>query len=596
MNLELKKYEEITSSVTKWVKNNALEIKKYLIPFGVVVICWAIVTFLANTQSCHVIFITDDLDSLRTLIASAFQGLAAFFAIIVSVSLLVTQLAYGTFSPRLMPNFLENKVLVTTGLLFIGALSLNLFILAYLSPETVEVLQTIILVTLATSVLAIIAVVPASFALFKLAHPMTVGWNLIRRFDSRYFDAVPFKSDKAIDSSLPLLQSLTIKAIKEADTDFAKRLIGSFDDTLSKHFSVANAKKFSDYFGSYIRKVAITASELDEEQLLIQLMYMNEELEEKAMASDQYLLDSRSSHNGSTFVGNIAFIIELSIKNRHHHVVGMALGALHRLRNKVILRLSPDNEMSSFILGEHFRSKKDGKPNITDQHRKNEYIFEYIQRTYFSINIGFATTALEHNPRSVERFIREISSHRYSFSDLANKDQHREAIKRIAYNDLYNLVRITRSALKANVNLADCIATDLQEADDYLLEIDTNLVEGYIDILGHLIIESIQYDMYDADPDSIIYSTGVVLRSFSKPNAPDEITVRLLNHLDKALEVLAKKQDKYPSPLYEKMRNKLCDEISTAKNWHKESVEIGMKVDTILKKFNPDQDQQANVM
>lgn len=552
--------------------------------FGIVLGCWALVAYLSNLGTCDFILITDDIDSLRTLVASAFQGLAAFFAIIVSVSLLVTQLAYGTFSPRLMPNFLKNKTLVITSFLFIGALSLNLFLLAYLSQETIHALQPIILLDLVVSLVAIVAVIPASFQLFNLAHPMTVGWDLIQRFNSRYFSEVPFKSKDATDSSLPLLQSLTIKSIKEADTDFALRLIGSFENAVSKHITETNAKDFANYFGGYIRKVATTASELNEEQLLIQLMYMNEELEEKAMVSDNYLLSSWSSFRGSTFVGNIAFIIELGIKNRHPNVVGMALGAQHRLRNKAVLKLAPDSEISTFILGEYFRNKNEGKPDITDQHRNNEHIYEYIQKTYFDVNSRFASTALETSPRSTERFVREIYSHYYAFADLPNRTQHNEAIERIIYGDLYRLTRITRTALKEGVNLADEVATGLQEMGHYLIEIDPKLVEGHIDILGHLLIESIQHDMYDADPDSIIYSTGVVLRTFSRP-APDNLTIKLLGHLDKALSILTRKHKEYPSPLYEKMKKELYDEIETAKKWHEASVEIKTKIDLILGKY-----------
>lgn len=584
------KLNKIKVSILDWLKDNLSAIKRYSTLGGLVLILWILVFYFANSKSCTFSFITKDIDSLRTLISSIFQGLSAFFAIIVSVSLLVTQLAYGAFSPRLMPNFLRNKTLVTVTLLFVGALSLNLFLLAYLTPQTVSVLLPVIFIDLVVSLIAIIAVIPASFELFNLAHPIRIGWSLIERFDARYFEAVSFKSKDLIDDSLPLLQSVTVKSIKEADTDFALRIIVSFDDTLSKHMNEANAKSFADYFSSYIRKVSISASEQNEERLLIELMFMNEELESKAMESSGYLSNSWASYNGSTFVGNIIYIIELAIKNRQPKVVGMCFGALHRLRKKAVSLLPPDNEISTFILGDHFRNKKEGEPNITGEHRRNEHIFEYIQRTYFDINATLASIALEHSPRSMGSFIREMYSDHYPFADLeeVEYDKHKKAIKRIAYSGLYNLTRITRTALKEGVNLADEVASGLHSPNHHLLKVDPKLVEGHIDVLGHLLIESIQYDMYDADPESTIYSTGVVLRSFSRPNAPDKITIKLLNHLEKALEILTRKQGEYPSPLFDKIKKNLCEEIATAKNWHKSSDAIKNKVDAILAKYPDD--------
>jgi hypothetical protein len=579
--------KNIKEKIKKYLKINLPPKKRILILISVATVVWGLFFYFAYFEKCRFYFLTKDIDSLRVLISSIFQGLSTFFAIVISISLLVTQLTYGTFSPRLMPDFLKNRILVITSSLFIGALILNILLLSLLSPQTIDSLIPIILIDLIISMMAIIFIIPASLELFNLVNPMYIGHDLMRRFNESYFKSISAKRRDSLDNTLPLLQTITVKFIKEADTDMALRLIGSFEEKISKNINEGNYKIFADYFGSYIKKVSLLASEQNEEQILRQLMFMNEELEKKAMGSNQYLLDSWRCFKGFTFFGNIIFLIELAIKNKQPEVISMCLGSLYRLRKEAVSILPIDTEISDFIRRKHYINKDSEKePKITDTQRNNGYIFEHIQKTYFDIDSELASIALEYYPQSSKRFIRNIYDHHYPFTDSEEKyTNHKMALERIIYSDLYNTTRITRTALKKGINLADEIASVLHFPSDHLLRLDYKILEGHINILGHLFIESIKYDMYDSDPESTIYSIGVVLRSFSGPEAPDDITIKLLEYLDKALNILVKKQAEYPSPLFDRIKENLLEEIETAKKWHKSSEKIKEKVGNILSRY-----------
>lgn len=85
----------------------------------------------------------------------------------------------------------------------------------------------------------------------------------------------------------------------------------------------------------------------------------------------------------------------------------------------------------------------------------------------------------------------------------------------------------------------------------------------------------------------------VVVKSFSKPLTPPSIVLKLLDHLEKALEVLTKKQGEYPSPLFEKMKKDLCEEIKTTKKWHDSSEDVKAEVDKILEKYCADTENDS---
>src|SRR3989344_4136673 len=170
---------------------NASRSFRITIWLSVLVLALWCISFLSLNLNGEVLrWFVSDVESLRALLASIFQGLAAFFAIVISVSLLVAQLAYGSFSPRLMPNFLKNRAFLTVVFLFIGTLSLNAILLSILTEQTVSNLIPLILFNLVLSLVALVSVIPASFILLHSAHPMKIGWDLVEQFNGEYFKKI----------------------------------------------------------------------------------------------------------------------------------------------------------------------------------------------------------------------------------------------------------------------------------------------------------------------------------------------------------------------------------------------------------------------
>lgn len=549
-----------------------------------VVVIWCLAIILLNRNVNLFQWLILDVESLRALFGSLFQGLASFFAIVISVSLLVTQLAYGSFSPRLMPNFLRDRTFLMVVFLFIGALGLNLVILLLLTEGTVSNLILLIVLDLIVSLAALISVIPASFELLNSAHPMKIGWKLTERFNKDYFIEIPFAGNTLTDESLPMLQTLIVKAIRDADSDYARCLLGSFKAKVEAHLNDENAVLYAGYFDSFFKKIAFVASEENEEGVLQQLVFANEALEKKVSKSKPYLSSSDMRSEGS-FARNILYIIELSIKHRHTQVIGRAHGAMYRLREAVLASMPPDDEISTFRTFNHFRNNKvGGRVDNKDIHYSNARIFEYINGVYFQSNSVLATEAMRlNNPEATRGFIRDIFHSRHALEKL-DKSKHKEVIKRIAYADFFNLSELSHLSLKNSVSISDEVAVGIQEAIHFFLEIEVNLVESYIDLLGQLMIETTEREIPNADPTSMFYWAGVAFRMVLHP-APIHLPIKILEYFEKVLVILKNRQLKSSSPILEKMKKTICEEIVSVQNYQDTDNRIVQKTEDILAQY-----------
>src|SRR3989338_1186085 len=137
--------EEKKSPLQKNIFNSSRSFRISVHLSLLVIALWCLSLYFLNRGVIDFQWFVSNVDSLRATFGSIFQGLAAFFAIVISVSLLVAQLAYGSFSPRLMPNFLKNRAFLTVVFLFVGALSLNVIILSNLTDQTLPSLTPIVI-------------------------------------------------------------------------------------------------------------------------------------------------------------------------------------------------------------------------------------------------------------------------------------------------------------------------------------------------------------------------------------------------------------------------------------------------------------------
>lgn len=551
-----------------------------------VITLWVASLYFLNRGTTDFQWFIYNVDALRATFGSIFQGLAAFFAIVISVSLLVAQLAYGSFSPRLMPNFLKNRAFLAVVFLFVGTLSFNAILLSIITEQTVLNLVPLILFNLVLSLTAIVSVIPASFILLHSAHPMKIGRDLIEQFNDKYFNQISLDGRRGVpdDDDLPLLQSLIVKSLREADTDYAQRLLGSFCERVEDHISDDNAVVFAGYFDSFFKKVAFIASQENEEGTLQQLVFANEALEKKVGSSKKYLSDSDTRYEAS-FARNILYIIELSIKNRHNRTLGLAQGAMWRLQEALTPSIPPDNEIATFRTVFHFRNKEGvEKSQNTGEHYRNERIYEYIVGVFFESNVALATETLRlHNAEAIHHFVRDIFRSRYTLEKL-NQSTHKEVIKHIAYSEFFNLSRLSRLIAKSNVSIADDIAIGVHEARDFYLKVDPKLAESYIDLLGQLLIETTEREVPSSDPTATFYWAGVALRMFLN-SAPPELPIKLLGYFEKVLDIIKKKQNVSSSPILNKMKETICEEIASVRKYEDVDKTVLEKANTILARF-----------
>lgn len=543
---------------------------------------WLISIFLLNFQGAKFLWFVSDIDSLRGLLGSIFQGLASFFAIVISVSLLVAQLAYGSFSPRLMPNFLKNRSFLGVVFLFIGALSSNLITLSLLSENTLHALTPLIIIDLILSLIALISVVPVSFILLSSAHPMNIGWDLIQKFDERYFKNIPaFNTNTSLsDDNLPLLQSLIVKSIRDADTDYARRLLGSFSKKIENHLGNDNAISYSSYLGGFFKKISFVASEEKEEDILQQIVSINEALEKKASTSPKYLSDFDTKYEGS-FARNILYVMSLSIEKNHDQVLGKSLGAMNRLRENIIQYIPPDDEIANFITIKHFRDKRSGEIKNDSLHYTNERIFEYAKQVYFESSVSLASEALQSkNPELVHSFVRDAFTTRYDLEKL-DYSKHKEAVENIAFSSFFSLSRLSQLAIKKDTNISDDLAIGVEESRDFFITVDPRLAESYVDLLGEVMIETTEHRILNGDPNATFYWAGVALRMLLT-RAPINIPMKLLGYFEKLLDVISERQTKSSSPILEKMKETICREVASVKKYKDSDPSILKKAETIL--------------
>src|SRR3989339_572278 len=186
-NTRMKK-NRIMTILTKRVFNVSQTTDVSFWALFLIFVLWYSMILISNFHNTDSWFLfTADSESLRSLLISAFQGLASFFAITISVSLLVTQLAFGSFSPRLISSFFKNKIFLISSFLFLFSLSLNFILLSILQDSTVHKLIPFVVIDLILTIITLISIVPTTLELLISIDPKKIGLDLIKKFDPNYF-------------------------------------------------------------------------------------------------------------------------------------------------------------------------------------------------------------------------------------------------------------------------------------------------------------------------------------------------------------------------------------------------------------------------
>ena len=258
------------------------------------------------------------------------------------------------------------------------------------------------------------------------------------------------------------------------------------------------------------------------------------------------------------------------------------------MREKAVASIPPDESIATFRTVKRLREKNGVDERNQDEHYANERAFEYICGVYFDSNHSLATEALNaQNAEMARHFTREIFRTRYPLEKL-NNTTHKEVISRIAYSDFYNLSRLVQHSLNCNISIADDVANGIREERDFIAKIDPKLAEGYIDLLGQLLIDTMERNVPSSDPNSTFFWAGIALRiHISIP--PPQLAVKLLTYFEKVLFIIKERQAKSYSPMLEKIKETICREVASVRKYNEADKTISDKAEAILAQY-PDVD------
>jgi hypothetical protein len=145
-----------------------------------------------------------DIDSSSFyLLSSIVQGLAAILALLVTVSVVGSQLAAGAYTPRILRQRLSDFWLWFAVFIYLLAIIWSLFVLSAMGNLSRDIARTDINIALLLAVIALIYIVPFTIATFKNLQPNRVAKWLIEKDD---YDSLDELMRKAInDGTITLL-------------------------------------------------------------------------------------------------------------------------------------------------------------------------------------------------------------------------------------------------------------------------------------------------------------------------------------------------------------------------------------------------------
>src|SRR3989344_1550160 len=228
-------------------------------------------------------FITKDIDTVRYLLSSIFQGLAALLALVISIMFVVAQFVASHYSSRFIKYLVREKWFVWNISFFIIVLVINLILLSFVSKITVQMIPAVILlIDMVLSVGAVIVIMNLAFSFTRAMDPHNIARRLLKNLELRFADKDFFNDRrKAADSEVMILvEAFVIKSVKVGDSDIARRMIGSLlGEIVKKYLTVVSYKNLVAYVTPFIKKIAIIAAHERDEAVLKQIIAECEELE-----------------------------------------------------------------------------------------------------------------------------------------------------------------------------------------------------------------------------------------------------------------------------------------------------------------------------
>lgn len=520
------------------------------------------------------LFITQDVDSVRYLLSSAFQGLAALFALTVSISFIVAQLA-SSYSPRLVIKIIRKRWFIFGLTLFVFSLAYNLFLLSLITNETVAKFKFFLLTGNILDIASIIYIVPFVFLFIRTIDPWELSQDLVKKFDEGYFDRMTKKRE--VDDTLPLFQTIVIKGIDNGDLDMTSVALSAFFSQLEKFITSDNYHLVTTYFKPFFYKLIRNATENKEYIILEQLIFSFERVQNKITSPEFMKISNFRDEYSSSMPHMIIFLMSESIKYGDGEMLGIGFGALSRLEKKIVPLMPADDDISEIRSMKEIRQKNYEYRSSQDEYN-NHNIFEYIENVFIVEEmVRLAETSIKmQDEKSTSRVIRHIF---WSRHDILSLDATRIEVKEMIFSSLpFHIKRLMMLAAKNDVDIADNIITGTQDVLDDFITLGTRVGEYYVSLMCDAIRLIIEKRFFSSSPEFIFNLAGAAGRGIAnrKNKEVKKMMEELIKTFKEVVVIIDKRSKNLISAEYDKIRNEIATQLKSFQKWGLKEVDDDM--------------------
>lgn len=505
------------SKVKEFIKQQDFYYKLTFVLSTIAILFWILIVLISGNH----LLITKNLDSLRYLLSSAFQGLAALFALIISVAFVVTQFLSFNYSSRLSFWFVRKPWFVSGISLFIIALLSNFLLLSFIEQNTIDNIYFLLVINNILTVTAVLYVIPFVYLFIQGVHPMNVCRELLDRIDKSFFEKINSKErddfDKTINT-LSVVQATIIKNIDNGDDDMARRLVGTLGSIIEENICEENYKAVSSIFFQMFKKVVSSAAQKDEIGVLEEILNLCEDVHSKKN-SDNFLKHC-NKYDGQSFLQLIIFIVKQSAKHNLSEPYSTAIfGCLSRLREKLIPAIPKDDEISSF------RNRKITESVYVDNesiHYQNDRLFDFVKSILIESVVDVGIDAImQHNEKYSSDIVIFLQNLVYEAKKLDGF--HVEAKKDILYSIIFGVQKLSGAAQREKINIFDTIISNFERFLDVVVEIDFDISKYTLQLLLDSMRIIVDDELYNNSPAYALnyigtFGRGIIARGNSKPS------------------------------------------------------------------------------
>ena len=574
MNRWKKLYEKIKIIESTFYFRYTFWLTFFLIAAWVVLIKFFNLSLESNHAWHGFLYITDNPDSVRYLVSSAFQGLAALFALTISVSFVVAQLA-STYSQRLVIKIIKKKWFIIGLLLFVSALAYNLILLSLIKNVIIYDFRGWLFLGNMVDIACIVYIFPFIFLFIRSIDPHELAIKAAENFNEEYFGEL--KNKNRVNDSLPLFQTIIIKSLENGDSDLVSVSLNVFFENLKKSLDIENYYRVLGYFKPFFHKIIRKATEKREEDILWQIIGAFEYIQEGLLDRKIMIVSQFDEERASSLPCLINFLINESIKNGEGEMVGKGFGAMSRLGKKFFPLMPADSEIAKFRLMQEIRNGNARSISGWSQpEHNNEKVFDFIEDIFVVDDFSkLAKMAIrKHDLESASWIIRQIFGTLYDVVGL--NSSHAEAKNDILGSVAFRLEELLNLASEADMDIASDIVTETEGAVSITLK-DANprIREYYLSLMLNALKMLIEKEFFTKSPEYALNMAGASVRGFiSQQNkeAIKMVDISLGAFFD-IVRLIDVKSKKTINTTNKKIREEVARQLRSFQKWKLEMID-----------------------